>query len=176
MFYNDGTGFTKYNQTFTTQDKDFLCFYIKNVTVLHNSFIVDIKAPIKNLNDTDLISEKAHFNIEIQADDIDLLFNSLMAVKQDTWRMIDVNSMLSTQLNKLISENVIDSIKKDGNIDLRDIKSQISKFTNNIKDLIDNELLKYGLRVKIFTLYDAEVNTQEINKILIDNLYKGFEG
>ena len=176
LFYNDGTGFTKYNQTFTTQDKDFLCFYIKNVTVLHNSFIVDIKAPIKNLNDTDLISEKAHFNIEIQADDIDLLFNSLMAVKQDTWRMIDVNSMLSTQLNKLISENVIDSIKKDGNIDLRDIKSQISKFTNNIKDLIDNELLKYGLRVKIFTLYDAEVNTQEINKILIDNLYKGFEG
>ena len=176
LFYNNGTGFTKYNQTFTTQDKDFLCFYVKNVTVLQNSFIVDIKAPIKNLNDTDLINAKAHFNMELKAEDIDLFFNSLMSIKQETWRVIDINSMLSTTLNKIVNDNTINMVKNDGNIDLRDIKGQISKFTDEIKSLINNEISKYGLKVNSFTLFNVETNMQEINKILIDNLYKGFEG
>lgn len=176
LFYNNGTGFIKYNQTFTTQDKDFLCFYVKNVTVLQNSFIVDIKAPIKNLNDTDLINAKVHFNMELKAEDIDLFFYSLMSIKQETWRMIDINSMLSTTLNKIVNENTINMVKNDGNIDLRDIKGQISKFTDEIKSLINNEISIYGLKVNSFTLFNVETNMQEINKILIDNLYKGFEG
>ena len=176
LFYNNGAGFIKHNQTFTTQDQDFLCFYVKNVTILHNSFIVDIKAPIKNLNDTDLVNAKSHFNIELKVDDIDLFFNSLISIKQDTWRMIDLNSMLSTQLNKIINESVINMIKQDGNIDLRDVKGQISKFTDEIKSVIDNEISKYGLKVNAFTLSNVETNVQEINKILIDNLYKDYDG
>ena len=86
--------------------------------------------------------------------------------------MIDLNSMLSTQLNKIINESVINMIKQDGNIDLRDAKGQISKFMDEIKSVIDNEVSKYGLKVNAFTLSNVETNVQEINKILIDNLYK----
>ena len=135
---------------------------------------MEIKAPVKNLNDIDLISEKAHFNMELKAEDIDLFFNSLMSIKQDTWKMIDVNSMLSTQLNKIVNENVVTKIKQDGNIDLRDVKGQINKFTEDIKNLIDNEVAKYGLKVNVFNLFTVDTNMQEIYKILIDNLYKDF--
>lgn len=135
---------------------------------------MEIKAPIKNLNDIDLISEKAHFNMELKAEDIDLFFNSLMSIKQDTWKMIDVNSMLSTQLNKIVNESVVTKIKQDGNIDLRDVKGQINKFTEDIKNLIDNEVAKYGLKVNVFNLFTVDTNMQEIYKILIDNLYKDF--
>ena len=174
VFYNNGIGFTKHDQTYTTPDNEFLCFYVRNLTTIQNSFIVEIKAPIKNLNDIDLISEKAHFNMEFKADDIDLFFNSLIAIKQDIWKMIDVNSMLSTQLNKIVNENVINKIKQDGSIDLRDVKGQINKFTEDIKNLIDNEVSKYGLKVNVFNLFTVDTNMQEINKILIDNLYKDF--
>ena len=174
LFYNNGTGFTKYNLTFTTQDKDFLCFYVKNVTVIQNSFIVDIKAPIKNLNDVDLISEKVMFNLELKVEDIDKFFNSLMTIRQDTWRVIDLNSMLSMSLNKIVNENTISMLKADGNIDLRDIKGQLSKFNEDISNLINNEVSKYGLKVNTFILSNVETNIQEINKILIDNLYKNF--
>lgn len=172
LFYNNGTGFTKYNQTFTTQDKDFLCFYVKNVTIIQNNFIVDIKAPIKNLNDIDLINAKAMFNLELKVDEVDKFFNSLMSVKQDTWRVIDLNSMLSMSLNKIVNENTISMLKADGNIDLRDVKAQLSKFNDNISNLINDEVGKYGLKVNIFNLANVETNMQEINKVLIDNLYK----
>lgn len=172
LFYNNGTGFTKYNQTFTTQDKDFLCFYVKNVTIIQNNFIVDIKAPIKNLNDIDLINAKAMFNLELKVDEVDKFFNSLMSVRQDTWRVIDLNSMLSMSLNKIVNENTISMLKADGNIDLRDVKAQLSKFNDNISNLINDEVGKYGLKVNIFNLANVETNVQEINKVLIDNLYK----
>ena len=172
LFYNNGTGFTKYNQTFTTQDKDFLCFYVKNVTIIQNNFIVDIKAPIKNLNDIDLINAKAMFNLELKVDEVDKFFNSLMLVRQDTWRVIDLNSMLSMSLNKIVNENTISMLKADGNIDLKDVKAQLSKFNDNISNLINDEVGKYGLKVNIFNLANVETNVQEINKVLIDNLYK----
>ena len=172
LFYNNGTGFTKYNQTFTTQDKDFLCFYVKNVTIIQNTFMVDIKAPIKNLNDVDLISEKAMFNLELKVEDIDKFFNSLMSIRQDTWRVIDLNSMLSMSLNKIVSDNTICMLKADGNIDLRDTKGQLSKFTESISNLINNEIEKYGLKVNTFILSNVETNIEEINKVLINNLYK----
>ena len=41
---------------------------------------------------------------------IDLFFNSLMSIKQDTWRMIDINSMLSTILNKIVNDNTINMV------------------------------------------------------------------
>ena len=173
LFYNNCTGFTKYNQTFTTQDKDFLCFYVKNVTIIQNNFIVDIKAPIKNLNDTDLINAKVMFNLELIAEDIDKFFNSLMSIRQDTWRVIDLNSMLSMSLNRIVSDNTIHMLKDDGNIDLRDVKVQINKFNKDISDLINIEIEKYGLKVNTFTLANVEMSIEEINKILIDNLYKG---
>lgn len=172
LFYNNGTGFTKYNQTFTTQDKDFLCFYVKNVTIIQNNFIVDIKAPIKNLNDIDLINAKAMFNLELKVDEVDKFFNSLMSVRQDTWKVIDLNSMLSMSLNKIVNKNTISMLKADGNIDLRDVKAQLSKFNDNISNLINDEVGKYGLKVNIFNLANVETNVQEINKVLIDNLYK----
>ena len=101
-----------------------------------------------------------------------MFFNTLISMKQDTWKVIDINTMLSTQLNKIISENTINMLKEDGNLDLRDVKAQISKFTDNITNLINNEVAKYGLKVNMFKLFNAETNMAEINKILIDNLYR----
>ena len=174
LFYNNGTGFTKYNQTFTTQDKDFLCFYVKNVTIIQNTFIVDIKAPIKNLNDVDVISEKATFNLELKVEDNDKFFNSLISIRQDTWRVIDLNSMLSMTLNKIISDNTISMLKNDGNIDVRDVKGQLSKFSDEIIKLINDEVAKYGLNVQLLRFFNVETNIQEIYIILIDNLYKNY--
>lgn len=172
VYYNKGNGFVKYNQTFMTTDNDFLCFYVRNVTTIQNSFAVEFKTAIKNLNDTDVINIKATYNLELISSDIDMFFNTLISMKQDTWKVIDINTMLSTQLNRIISENTINMLKEDGNLDLRDVKAQISKFTDNITNLINNEVAKYGLKVNMFKLFNAETNMAEINKILIDNLYR----
>ena len=172
VFYNRGNGFTKYNQTFMTQDREFLCFYVRNVTPIQYSCDVEFKSTIKNLNDTDLISVKASYSIEFIVSDVDLFFNSLISMRQDDWKMIDVNSMLSTSINKIISENITGMLKEDGNLDLRDIFRQINKFSDKTIELLNELVVKYGLKVNTFRLFNAETNVYDVNKILIDNLYK----
>ena len=63
-------------------------------------------------------------------------------------------------------------IKNNGNIDLRDVKGQISKFNDDILSLIKDEVKRYGLEVNSFSIKSVDTDIQEINKILIDNLYK----
>ena len=172
VFYNRGNGFTKYNQTFMTQDREFLCFYVRNVTTIQYNYDIEFKSAIKNLNNTDLVLVKANYSIEFIVSDVDLFFNKLIAMRQDDWKMIDVNSMLSTSINKIISENTISMLKEDGNLDLRDIFAQINKFSDKITELLNELLAQYGLKVNTFRLYNAETNIYDVNKILIDNLYK----
>ena len=171
VFYNNGTGFVKHNQTFTTQDNNFICYFLKNTTVVQNNLILEIKTPIKNLNDVDLINVKINYNLKLIDKDIDEFFNSMMTIRQDTWRIFDINTMLSTSLNKIVSETIVKMLKEDGDIDLRNPKDQINNFLDVISDLINNEVSKYGLKVDMFELSDVETSMEEINEILIKNLY-----
>ena len=175
-FYNNGTGFVKHNETFVTNDNDFLCFYLKNHTIIQNVINLNVKEPIKNLNDEDLINLNLVFNMELVAFDIDLFFNSLISMKQDSWKMIEVTSMMSTSINKIVNDDVVNMLKNDGNIDLRDPEAQINKFEDSIKNDINKEVEKYGLLVEKFKLSNLDTNTEEINKILIKNLYKDYTG
>ena len=175
-FYNNGTGFVKHNETFVTNDNDFLCFYLKNHTVIQNVINLNVKEPIKNLNDEDLINLNLVFNMELVAFDIDLFFNSLISMKQDSWKMIEVTSMMSTSINKIVNDDVVNMVKNDGNIDLRDPKTQVNKYEDSIKNDINKEVEKYGLLVEKFKLSNLDTNTEEINTILIKNLYKDYTG
>ena len=67
-------------------------------------------------------------------------------------------------------------LKNDGNIDLRDPEVQVNKFEESIKNDINKEVEKYGLLVEKFKLSNLDTNTEEINKILIKNLYKDYTG
>ena len=67
-------------------------------------------------------------------------------------------------------------LKNDGNIDLRDPEAQVNKFEDSIKNDINKEVEKYGLLVEKFKLSNLDTNTEEINKILIKNLYKDYTG
>jgi hypothetical protein len=123
----------------------FLC---EKVTTIHNNIIVNIKSPIKNLNDNDLINIKIIFNLVLESFSIDEFFNAFMIQKQDTWRVVDVNSVPSMQLNKIVNDSVVSMLKFDGNIDLRDEKGQPSKFIDNISTKINEAIKKYGFGVK----------------------------
>lgn len=172
VFFNSGNGFTKYSQSFFTQSNSFVCFYIRNTTIIPNNFRVDFDALIKNLNEEDKIHIAVNYNLELTIEDVELFFKTLVGMRQDSWKVVDVNTMLSDNLSSIVSENTINMLKEDGNLDLRDATGQIGKFTNNISNLINEAVKQYGLKVNNFILKNTETIVNEINSVLIKNLYK----
>lgn len=172
VFFNQGNGFAKYNQSFQVESDNFVCFYVKNVTYLNNNFMVETKSKIKCLDTDDQLNVKIGFIMTLEVEDVDLFFNTFTSIRQDSWREVDVNSHLSSNLKGIINKNTIEMLEKDGNLDLRDPKAQFSAFTHQIRDLILDEVKKYGLKVNTFSVNSVNIDMQEVNRILIENLYK----
>ena len=171
VYFNTGNGFMKYNQTFQTANNNFLCFYIKNVTFINNNFNVETKTKIKKLDTDDILNIRINYIMNLKIDDIDKFFNTFMNIRQDTWKEVDVNSHLSQNIKGIIDKNTIEMLENDGYLDLRDPKAQITKFADKIKQLIANELSSYGLIINTFSVNNVNVDVNEVNRILINNLY-----
>lgn len=176
VFFNQGNGFAKYNNSFQVELDNFVCFYIKNVTYLNNNFQVETRSKIKKLNTDDELNVKISFIMTLEVEDVDLFFNKFISIRQDSWKEVDVNSYLSSSLKDIIDKNTIEMLEKDGYLDLRDPKKQISNFALAIKELILGEVKKYGLKVNVFNVNSVNVDVEEVNKILINNLYKDAQG
>lgn len=172
LYYNNGNGYELHNATFTVTDNIFICFYIKNQTLINNNVNFSIKTKIKCLNDTDEMNVNISYDICFRVIDIDTFFHKLISIRQDTFRVIDVNSMLSENLRKIIIGSLTEQLANDGNLDLRDVRGQLNKFSENIKNLINEEVKSYGMEVNSFNLSNSSTDITEINNILIKNLYK----
>lgn len=173
VFFNQGNGFTKIDKTFQTEANDFVCFYMKNITMLNNNFVVKINSKIKKLDTDDSINIQVNYIMSLGVGDIDKFFGFFTGMKQDSWTETEVNSYMSSNLRLIIEKNTIEMLHLDGDIDLRNPKGQISKFIDTIKSLIQNDVEKYGLKVNNFNVSGVNIDVNEINKILINNLYKG---
>lgn len=173
VFFNQGNGFTKIDNTFQTNVNDFVCFYMKKVTMLNNNFTVSMNSKIKKLDTKDSINMQVTYNISLNVEDIDKFFNYFTAMKLDSWTEVEVNSYMSSNIRTTIENNTVEMLKEDGNVDLRNPKEQISKFIEDIKLLIQNDVEKYGLKVNVFNVANVNINVNEINTILINNLYNG---
>ena len=173
VFFNQGNGFAKIDKTFQTEANDFVCFYMKNITILNNNFVVKINSKIKKLDTDDSINVQVNYIMSLGVGDIDKFFDFFAGMKQDSWTETEVNSYMSSNLRSIIEKNTIEMLHLDGDIDLRNPKDQISKFIDTIKSLIQNDVEKYGLKVNNFNVSGVNIDVNEINKILINNLYKG---
>lgn len=171
-YFNNGSGYTLQKETFTTTEPSFVCYYLKKDTKLNNTINLSIKTSIKKINTNDKISLGIKYNLLYFVKDHNVFFDKLVSLKQDTWKVVDVNSALSSKINSIISNIVIDSIEKDGNLDLKDAKGQIESFNNDIVEQINLYINEFGMKTDTFTIDSIITDVYEINRVLIDYIYK----
>ena len=172
LFFNDGTGYNKYNATIITESESFTCFYIRNLTQISNVLNFNVKPYVKKLTEEDLINVKLTYDMSVEVTDIDKFFYSFIEKKQDSWTKVDINSFLSVSLNSIINDIVVEKLKNEGGYDLKNGLNQVKSYDKDIENKIDEEISKYAFKLTNFGLTNVQTNIEEINKILIDNLYK----
>ncbi len=172
-YFNQGNGFVKYNQTFKTDLNSFICFFVQNTTYVNNSFAVNLETKIQKLDTDDKVKVAVNFLMTLEVEDKDKFINTFTNIRQDSWREVDINAYLSTNLRSIIDKNVEDMLKQDGDLDLRDPKAQVNKFVDEIKKLIEDNVKEYGFKVNSFGVSGVSLDVNEVNKILVNHLYKG---
>ena len=172
MYFNNGSGFEKKIDTFTTTDNNFICFYIKNESKISNVININFRTKIMKVDNDDEISLKCRYNLQMNVVNMELFFEKLVAIKQETWTMADVNQMLFDRLNEIVINDIKSNLSNDGGLDLRDATGQINKYTEEIKNQINEYIKEYGLSVESFVLDNMLTDINEINKVLINYLYK----
>ena len=135
-----------------------------------NSFIITIDTKIKKI-DEDVIKIRVAYDYVLEAD-VDKFFASMMDINQNSWNVLDVNNLLFKNINVAISNKLNENIVRDGNLDLSAYVEQINGYTSDMEQLINDEANKYGLKIKNFATSGVTINMEEVNKILIKNLYK----
>lgn len=171
-YFNNGSGFAQHEETFTTTEGSFVCYYLKKETKFNSILSLSLKSKVKKVETSDEISVGLKYNFLFFVENIDVFFNKLISLKQDTWKIIDINSALSSKLNEIVIKIVNDGISNDGNLNLKDTKGQIESFNAKIVENINTYVSEYGIKLESINLDSVNTDMYEINKVLIDYIYR----
>ena len=172
VYFNNGSGYTKHEETFTTTENSFVCYYLKKETKFNSILNISFKSKVKKVESGDEISVGVKYNLLFFVENIEVFFNKLISLKQDTWKVIDINSAISSKLNEIVLSIVTEGISSNGNLDLKDTKSQIDSFNEKIIEKINAYASEFGIKLEVINLDNINIDVNEINKVLIDYLYK----
>ena len=172
VYLNKGDGYAKYDKTFTLKEDKFICCFLKREIAIQNNFNLEFDCHIKNIPDK-AIKVANSYQIEYRVNDIDMFFNELIKLKQSSWSELDLNARLADEINKILIDNTLKMLNDENNLDLRNPKTQIEKFSGNILEIINECIKKYGIEAIKLTLTNLTINIEDLNKVLIENLYKG---
>lgn len=172
VYYDIGNGFEKKLDTFVTTDNNFTCYYVKSETKINTVISNVVRSKIMKIETNDQINIQVRYSFLLNVNDIDTFFYKLVNTKQDTWRMMDVNQLLSNKINEIVINCINENLLNVGGADLRDIKGQTNKYTKDIDSKVAEYVKEYGLNVENSSLESIMVDVNEINKILIKYIYR----
>ena len=172
VYFNSGSGFTKYTSTFTSELNSFFCYYVRNESKINNSFTLDINTKIMKVEIEDTLNIKINYDMILKISDIDKFFHKMMSIRQDTWKELDINALLSENIKKTINDNVTTLLANEGNLDLRDVDGQFKKYDDSTKELINKLLDEYGLVIESFLYRNCVRDINKVCEVLIKNLYR----
>lgn len=171
VYFNIGGGFDIKEETFTTTEGGFVCYFVRRETKIDTVLNLVINSKIKKVEVGDEISVNIVYKITFNVDNVDTFFNKLVSAKQDTWKVGDVNALLTDELNEMVINSVKEGLANDGNLNLLNINRQIEGFNQTIIDLINNYVSEYGMVIEILQIDNISTDVNEINKVLIDYIY-----
>lgn len=169
-FFSSGAGFTKYDATFTTTLSNFLLFFIRKDSEISNVFHFSIDSKIKRIEE-DTIKVAINYSYTLSVDP-DKFFDAVIELSQNTWSALNVDTMIFKSINVAIPNLIKEKIVLDGELDLSNYKNQIVSYDDDVQEVINKEIEKYGLKIKTLKNDSVVINTEEMNKVLIKNLYK----